>query len=145
MLQAQLKSSQNALLINNVVGNNSSGIHSFSTNSVMFVYPMKFIQFDKSWILDSGATHHITLYFHLINNAKIINSECHSPYGDLCTLSQIVEVHISTDIALDEMLVEPTFQCNLLSIVKLLDNTSYTVSFSSTKCLLQDSVMKKEI
>lgn len=148
MLQAQLKTpvNTNAPWINNVTGDTSAGIPYF-TNSVMFTSQVHFAQSDMHWILDSGATHHITPFIHLVHNARSVHSDLNLPNGESCLVTHIGEVHLASDFILTDVLVVPTFQCNLLSIPKFLLNTNDTVIFSSAQCILQDSAMRmgKEI
>lgn len=50
---------------------------------------------------------------------------------------------MASDIVLKNVLVVPTFQYNLLSVAQLTHDTSSTVSFTPSKCQLQDSLLKR--
>lgn len=93
-----------------------AGNSSYFTNSVIFASPIQFTKTENVWILDSGATHHITLYLYLVVNAKPIESELHLPNGEISAVTHIGQIQLHSDILLHEVLVVPKFQCNLLSI-----------------------------
>lgn len=97
---------------NQVAGNTS---YHYS-NSVFFASPVQFSNNAHTWILDSGATHHITPHLQFVDNPKSVNSELHLPNGDKSIVSHIGNIKLPSDIILKDVLVVPTFQCNLLSI-----------------------------
>lgn len=113
----------------------------------MFACPVLCNNSSSICILDSGATHHITPYLNLVLHPTHINHDIHLRNGNVSLVTHIGIVNLSNDIQNRDVLVVPTFQCNLIPISKLTMHTSFTVHFSTTNCLLQDPVlmMEKEI
>lgn len=140
MLQSKLSNANNASAyaqwITNAA-NSCAGINSiFSSNSVIFASHTQFNSTKHTWIIDSGATHHITPYIDIIDNPYSVNSELHLPNGDISIVSHIGNVSLPNDIVLKDVLVVPTFQCNLLSVPQLTKSLSCKIVFLSTKCIL---------
>lgn len=70
------------------------------------------------WIVDSGASEHMTPNhyaisnpFHLLSNQKI-----QLPNRDSVTISHSGQVHLTPDLVLDNVLYVPTFKHNLLLV-----------------------------
>lgn len=97
------------------------------------------------WILDSGATDHITPFVQLLDHPTAANSVIHLPTGQTYVISYIGHITLPSNIKLLNVLCVPTFKYNLLSISKLTTDNSCFVSFSSTRCLLQDHSLKRSI
>lgn len=62
-------------------------------------------------------------------------------------VTHIGQIHLSSNILLDYVLVVPIFHCNLLVIYQLTHHSTVTILFSTSKSILQDHVllMEKEI
>lgn len=139
MLQSKLKSQNSTALwlqSNSVAG-------SFHSNSIMFASPITFSNSHNTWILDSGATHHITSQLNLVHNPVYVESNLYLPNSEISKVSHIGNIHSTPDITLQNVLVVPSFQCNLMSIPQLTTNKSCTLYFSATHCFLQDYVLRK--
>lgn len=119
----------------------------YTSNSVIFTSHTQFNSSKNTWIIDSGATPHITPYIDLIDNPKSVSSELHLPNGVVSIVSHIGNVHLTSTIVLKDILVVPTFQYNLISVPQLTNSLPCTILFSSTKCILQAPalIMEKEI
>lgn len=96
------------------IANHVAGIPHHTTNYVMYASPVQFTQPENVWILDSGATIHITPYLHLVHNFKPVNYELHLPNREISIITHIGQIQLSSDILLQDVLVVPKFQCNLL-------------------------------
>lgn len=146
MLQSKVQNPATAPWLSNNT-NHVAGTSDYHTNSIIFASHVQRNHPAHIWILDSGATHHITPYLHLVDSPIPVHSTLHLPNGEMSIVTHIGKVTLSQNIVLKDVLVVPTFNCNLLSIPYLTKNTSFTVLFSSNKCLLQDpaSMMVKEI
>ena len=146
MLQSKLTPSTYAPWIQNST-NSVSGSNFYSTNSVIFASLILISKTKDMWILDSGATHHITPYLNLVTNPVTIHSQLHLPNGAKSEVTHIGTIHLTAELTLRNVLVVPLFHCNLLSVPQLTHNTSATIYFSAAKCILQDHVlmMEKEI
>ncbi|XP_074323590.1 uncharacterized protein LOC141660503 [Apium graveolens] len=141
MLQAKLQSSSPATAnlapwINNA-SNQCAGIHKFYTNSVIFANHTQLSSSNHCWIIDSGATHHITPDLSLLDSSTAVNSEIYLPNGDIYVVSHIGTVQLTPYLCLQNVLVVPKFQCNLLSVPQLTKSLACQIAFVSTKCVLQ--------
>ena len=70
------------------------------------------VSYDNSahiWILDSGASHHITPHMHILQNLHEIHSELLLPNGHQTAVTHIGTVKITPDITLKYVLYVPKF------------------------------------
>lgn len=95
------------------------------------------------WIVDSGATNHITFHLSLLHNPKVTQSELHLPDGSTVPITHTGTVKLSHDLTLYGVLCVPSFTCNLLSISQLTTHYACSVSFSQSKCIMLDLSLKK--
>lgn len=75
----------------------------------------------QSWIVDSGATNHITPHLHLFRSFSIVPKACYitMPNGRQVEVKHIGTVLLNPNIILQGVLHAPDFQFNLLSASKL--------------------------
>jgi len=98
----------------------------------------EFISSFNSWIIDSGATHHICsslTYFtsyHRINPIFI-----KLPNGNQVTANYSGSVFLIQNHVTDDVLYIPCFTFNLLSVTKLIDKLSCVLTFDSNGCHIQ--------
>jgi hypothetical protein len=92
------------------------------------------------WILDSGATDHMTpssnyfsTYHPSPSNKKISTAD-----GTLVTVAGIGDIQITPSIILKNVLHVPKLSTNLVSIQKLTKDLSCSVIFHSNHCVFQD-------
>lgn len=138
MLQARLKPTYTPWI--HYATSNAAGIFAhFLTNSVMFASQTTFTNSVGTWILDFGATHHITPYLHLLSNYKNVMSELYLPNVDICQIPHIDNVTLSPELILTDVLVVLIFNGIFYQLLK----NSCDVLFSSNKCVLQASAMKR--
>ncbi|XP_074337518.1 uncharacterized protein LOC141674715 [Apium graveolens] len=94
-----------------------------------------------SWIVDTGATDHMTANFKLLHNVKVAveNMTVNLPTGATTKVTHLGDVKLENGLKLLNVLYVPVFSHNLLSIHKLSrDNGCYAV-FSPTECTIVDS------
>lgn len=91
----------------------------------------------EEWIIDSGATDHMTANLSLVTNVKPANSclTIKLPTGARAVISHIGDVCLSNGLRLIGVLHVPNFNHNLLSIHKLAQDNNCQVMFSAEKCL----------
>lgn len=90
--------------------NQCAGSKSYSINSVIFANHTQIQTSHKySWIIDSGATHHITHHLNLLTNFTPVNSKIHLPKGDISTVSHIGSIQLASYLTLQDVLVVPKF------------------------------------
>ena len=105
-----------------------------------------FQPFTSSWILDSGATDHVTCSLNNLHSFERINPvTVKLPNGHHVHATHSGTVHLSRTITLFNVLYIPTFTFNLISISKLVSSTNCALIFSSTSCMLQDASNRMKI
>ena len=97
------------------------------------------------WIIDSGATDHITPHLHLFHSYTVITKACFitMPNGKHVQVKHIGTIVLSPSITLQEVLHVPDFQLNLLSAIKLAKQLSADIVFSPTSCYIQGHLKSK--
>lgn len=86
----------------------------------------------NTWILDSGATNHVVCSLDFLVDYRLANgAEVHLPNGQCITVTHIGNVELSNGLWLKEVLHIPSFQFNLISVSKLIQDTSCELVFMS--------------
>ncbi|XP_073067135.1 uncharacterized protein [Primulina eburnea] len=91
----------------------------------------------SSWIIDTGATHHICCALGLFCTLKFFISNVTLPNGSMVPSTHIGSVKLSSDLTLENVLYVPHFKFNLLSISSLTKQISCSVTFLSDSCQIQ--------
>ena len=93
-------------------------------------------EFRNAWILDSGATDHMThnsnqfkTYLPCPSNRKIVVAD-----GATTTVAGIGDVHVTSNLVLKNVLHVPQLSTNLVSIQKLTQDLSCRVIFDASFC-----------
>ncbi|CAL8998680.1 unnamed protein product [Prunus brigantina] len=99
-----------------------------------------------NWIIDSGATDHITSSPHLLTNVK------HStmppvklPSGDQAPITATGTLPINSYSFLKDVLGVPTFKVDLMSVSKITEDLTCSVTFFPQWCVLQDLATRRTI
>ena len=97
-------------------------------------------EFRNAWILDSGATNHIThdpnqfkTYLPCPSNRKIVVAD-----GTTTTVAGIGDVQVTSNLVLENVLHVPQLSTNLVSIQKLTQDLSCRVIFDASFCEFKD-------
>ncbi|XP_074299668.1 uncharacterized protein LOC141630800 [Silene latifolia] len=99
-----------------------------------------------TWIIDTGASHHMSGCLSHFSNLKIISPlSVGLPNGDLTVATQSGDIRLSSRLILRNVLYAANLHCNLLSVSSLLIDTSLTIQFSYNLCLIQDRTSKTVI
>lgn len=100
-----------------------------------------------SWIIDSGATDHMTPdYEHLSHPVPLSKpTQINLPTGDTAIISHQGTVKLNTGLTLHNVLCVPSFQHRLLSVRKLIADSNCQVQFYSTHCVILDNCSKEII
>lgn len=89
-----------------------------------------------TWIVDSGASDHMTADVNLLVNVKHAskNLTINLPTGDVSHITHVGDVRLKCGLILHNVLVVPQFQHNLLSIHKLAKDNKCDVKFTPLTC-----------
>ncbi|XP_019169576.1 PREDICTED: uncharacterized protein LOC109165318 [Ipomoea nil] len=91
-----------------------------------------------SWIIDSGATNHIVCSSDFLTNChKVDNVAVNLPTGQRVSVEHIGDIELDNGLWLREALHIPLFKFNIISVSKLLKDTTYTLTFVDGQCLIQ--------
>ncbi|KAM2634977.1 hypothetical protein EV1_025388 [Malus domestica] len=96
------------------------------------------------WIIDSGATDHISPSPHLLDKRSMINS-VHMPNGGKATIESVGSIQVTPLIKIDDVLHVPNFRVYLLSVSKLTESLRCIVIFFPTFCVIQDMDTRRTI
>ncbi|VFQ93811.1 unnamed protein product [Cuscuta campestris] len=103
---------------------------------------------DKTdWIIDSGASDHISPHLSNFSPYEPISESCFItiPNGQRAKVLHKGSVILHNGIELLNVLHVPDFHYNLLSVQKLVDQLSCSFVFYPTHCLIQDSMKKSSL
>ncbi|XP_074302565.1 uncharacterized protein LOC141634213 [Silene latifolia] len=101
---------------------------------------------DVLWLLDSGATHHMTGSRHLLKDVcKIKPCPVTLPNGKSSQAVEEGKVELGGKIVLNNVLFVPEFECNLISVYQLSTDLDCTVQFTKSSCVIQDRASKTKI
>lgn len=99
-----------------------------------------------TWIIDSGASHHICASLHWFHSYSEINPMIIKlPNGNHVTTKYAGTVVFSSSFSITNVLYVPTFTVNLISVSQLCHHTPYTLNFTDTICSIQEQKSLKMI
>nr|GEX89942.1 retrovirus-related Pol polyprotein from transposon TNT 1-94 [Tanacetum cinerariifolium] len=91
------------------------------------------------WIIDSGASHHMTgMIEELFNLNNIVQCPVELPDGYIAMAKKKGDVRFDNGFILKNVLYVPGLTCNLLSVPQLLDEGNCIVQFTPNICVIQD-------
>lgn len=90
------------------------------------------------WIVDSGATNHVSQLPPTHNKKKLIHDFVGLPNGEQTRINSIGSIQLSSDLSLDGVLHVPNFRVNLISVSKLTRALRCIVIFYPNFCVVQD-------
>ncbi|XP_074315341.1 uncharacterized protein LOC141651532 [Silene latifolia] len=98
------------------------------------------------WLLDSGATHHMTGCFHILKDVQDINP-CMVALlnGKHSKASKEGRVVLGSNLVLQNVLFISDFNFNLISIYQLSKDIDCEINFTNNTCVIQDRMSKKTI
>ncbi|KAL5850211.1 hypothetical protein ACOSQ4_008224 [Xanthoceras sorbifolium] len=95
----------------------------------------------KPWIVDSGASDHMTgdreLFYNFVPNHSNFNVKIVD--GSLSKVEGTGSITISPNLTLHHVLLVPSLDCSLLSVSKLTNDLKCVAKFSVNQCVFQDS------
>ena len=120
---------------------NTTGINMPSSKIIQ-----DYLHSNMCWIIDSGATNHVTSSTELLDLKffpKITTISLSD--GGQTHIKSISSLDISPHIKLDEVLKVPQFQVNLLSVSKLTWALKCIVMFFSNFCVVQNIATRRRL
>ena len=91
------------------------------------------------WILDTGASHHMTGTLACLTNIKdIMGCSVGLPNGQHTTTTKEDNVLLSDTLTLTNVLYVPSLNCNLVSVSQLVNESNRVIAFSDKFCVIQD-------
>lgn len=101
----------------------------------------------KSWIVDSGASDHMTSCANLFSSYEPspFNFKVRIADGSLSTVAGSGTIKVNSMIILKSVLHVPKLSCNLISVSKLSKDLNCTARFSHSDCIFQDLTSAKKI
>lgn len=99
----------------------------------------------RDWILDSGATDHITCCHDILTDLSSCDIDICLPNGEYTKVKLKGTIVLTSEITLYDVLLVPNFQFNLISVSKLTSSVPCTLQFLSHLCVVQDCTMKKTL
>ncbi|XP_074318743.1 uncharacterized protein LOC141655567 [Silene latifolia] len=119
----------------------------FAGISSAYSFISRIVSCYKEWVIDTGATDHMTSDASLLCN--IVNLSCPLlvtlPDGTVKQVFKTGTVYLTSTITLSDVLLIPDFQPNLLSVGKLISRNNLVVTFLKDICLFQDLSSKRTI
>ncbi|CAH9090200.1 unnamed protein product [Cuscuta europaea] len=95
------------------------------------------------WILDSGASYHMTGNVRLMRNAeKLVHIPVTLPNDEITHATHMGDVWLSSTVLIRNVLLVPRLKCNLISIARLVDNPKCDIFFSNDICVIQDQLSR---
>lgn len=90
----------------------------------------------KTWIVDSGASDHITGSVELLSNIRPAGSNLtiNLPTGAVSKITHVGDVKLENGLILSNVLLVPQFKHNLLSIHKLARDNNCDIQFTPQAC-----------
>ncbi|KAJ9561852.1 hypothetical protein OSB04_007012 [Centaurea solstitialis] len=97
----------------------------------------------RLWIIDSGATHHVTGDVSWLRDLRKIPGRLVGlPDNKKVIGTHEGDVRLSDRIVLKNVLLVPKLNCNLISVTQLSDDMKCITQFDSHMCAIQDQSMK---
>ncbi|KAJ4758369.1 Retroelement pol polyprotein-like [Rhynchospora pubera] len=91
------------------------------------------------WIIDSGASHHMTGNYGCIDDICDIKPTIVSlPNGEQIVTKHEGNVVLNEGLVLQKVLYVPSLDCNLISVNQLIKTSSCFITFTNEICVIQD-------
>ncbi|XP_074306620.1 uncharacterized protein LOC141641876 [Silene latifolia] len=125
--------------------NASQSVNFSGMSDYTHAYAVQDFSHASSWIVDTGASDHMTSNIHLLHDIIPLDRPITVvlPDGTFKLVHKIGTMQLTKHITLKHVFIVPGFRQNLLSVGSLLQNTNMRVIFFPTECWFQDPSSKK--
>jgi hypothetical protein len=146
-LMALLKSSKSEASSSHQINSFSTHIASSSSNvqqgTVISASCFSVVSSLDTWILDSGATHHVCSSLSLFTKYHNVNPiPVKLPNGSIVTTDIVGDINVTQHITLHNVLYMPKFSFNLISISRVSLDLDCAFVFTDNLCYIQNSMQK---
>lgn len=95
----------------------------------------------NSWIIDSGASDHMTAHANMFHNYVVVHNlpRINFPNGALSSISKIGDIILPNSLVLKNVLFVPSLKHNLLSVTKLSQDNNCQVILHPDFCVIRDN------
>ncbi|XP_019181634.1 PREDICTED: uncharacterized protein LOC109176683 [Ipomoea nil] len=102
-------------------------------------HAINFVNLDSTtWILDSGATDHIVCSREFFNVCHVVQgARVNLPNGETVIVQHMGDINLGKELWLRNALHIPQFKFNIVSVSKLIKDSSHTLIFDSGQCRIQ--------
>ena len=97
------------------------------------------------WIIDTGASNHMSGNIDLFFDLCDVNSPVGLPNGKSTLATKEGKIKLANNLILEHVLYVPALACNLLSVSQLLTQSQFIVYFTNKLCIIQDHTLKNLI
>lgn len=98
---------------------------------------------DTSWIIDTGATNHMTGSLDILKDKrKITACPVGMPNGNQVLATDEGSTELDDNLVLSNVLYVPGLSCSLISVSQIIDENDCVAVFSKNMCVLQDRTSK---
>ncbi|CAM8941688.1 unnamed protein product [Rhodiola kirilowii] len=119
------------------------GDHGTQNSDHMTGICLSSVKVDKdTWVIDSGATDHITPHAHLLTDLASLSTlySVLMPNGKRVMVTHTGTCVLSNTITLSSVLLVPHIRYNLIYVAKLVEGSNLSVQFTEAGCCIQDLV-----
>jgi len=101
----------------------------------------------SSWIVDTGASDHITYDHTLFSSTTTLPKPTHVilPDRSIKSVTRVGQIPLQSNLVLQRVLYVPELKFNLLSIGKLLSDQPIFTTIYPHKCVFQDLITEKVV
>lgn len=114
----------------------------FSSSTLCFIGMLratKNVLCAESWIVDSGATHHVAHDKSLFEElSESMNTSVTLPTGFGVKIAGMGRVRLSDTMVLNNVLYIPDFRLSLMSVSQTTKDLGYQIIFDPDSCMIQD-------
>ncbi|CAA7028514.1 unnamed protein product [Microthlaspi erraticum] len=102
--------------------------------------------FSHDWVIDTGASNHMTGYVDLLNDRKyMLPCGIGLPNGKQSLSREKGTVIFDEDFALKNVLFVPDLRCNLISVSQLIKDLDVVLQIANKGCVIQDRIERRLI